>query len=55
MGTFGYLSAWTFSEDEVACAPVGATAKLGIKQSGGTKALVITKKTADTVVILYQE
>ena len=36
-------------------APVGATAKLGIKQSGGIKALVITKNTADTVVILYQE
>ena len=35
-------------------ASVGATAKIGIKQSGGTKALVITKKTADTIVIMYQ-
>lgn len=35
-------------------APVGATAKIGIKQSGDTKALVITKKTADTVVLMYQ-
>lgn len=35
-------------------AAVGATAKLGIKQSGGTKALVITKKTADTLVIMYK-
>ncbi|MBQ3251643.1 MAG: hypothetical protein IJB02_00155 [Oscillospiraceae bacterium] len=35
-------------------APVGATAKIGIKQSAGTKALLITKKTADTVVIMYQ-
>lgn len=35
-------------------AEVGATAKIGIKQSGGTKALIITKKTADTIVIMYQ-
>ncbi len=35
-------------------AAVGATAKIGIKQSGGTKALVITKKTVDTIVIIYQ-
>lgn len=35
-------------------AAVGATAKIGIKQSAGTKALVITKKTADTIVIMYQ-
>ncbi len=35
-------------------AAVGASAKIGIKQSGSTKALVITKKTADTVVIMYQ-
>lgn len=33
---------------------VGATAKIDIKQSGGTKALVITKKTAETIVITYQ-
>ena len=35
-------------------AAVGATAKIGIKQSDGTKALLITKKTADTIVIVYQ-
>ena len=35
-------------------APVGAVAKVGIKQSGGTKALVITKETADTIVIGYR-
>jgi len=35
-------------------AAVGETAKIGIKQSAGTKALVITKKTADTIVIMYQ-
>lgn len=40
----------TFAAD----AAVGATAKLGIKQSGGTKALAITKKTADTIVIMYK-
>ncbi|MBO5867487.1 MAG: hypothetical protein J6Q54_01105, partial [Oscillospiraceae bacterium] len=35
-------------------AAVGAVAKIGIKQSGGTKALMITKKTADTIMIVYQ-
>jgi len=35
-------------------AAVGAIAKIGIKQSAGTKTLVITKKTADTIVIIYQ-
>jgi len=35
-------------------AAAGATAKIGIKYNGGTKALVITKKNADTVTILYQ-
>lgn len=35
-------------------AAIGSTAKLAIKQSGATKALVITKKTADTIVIMYQ-
>jgi len=35
-------------------AGVGATAKIGIKQAGGTKALVVTKKTADTVELMYQ-
>lgn len=35
-------------------AAVGATAKIGIKQSGGSKALAVTKKTADTIVIMYQ-
>lgn len=35
-------------------APVGAVAKLGIQQNGGTKALHIVKKTADTIVITYQ-
>lgn len=35
-------------------AAVGATAKIGIKQSDGNKTLVITKKTTDTVVITYK-
>ncbi|MBR3836978.1 MAG: hypothetical protein IKJ74_02420 [Clostridia bacterium] len=35
-------------------AAVGATAKIGIKQSGGTKALILTKKTAETVEIQYR-
>ncbi len=43
-------NALTFSSD----APIGATAKIGIKQSGGTKALLITKKTKDTITIKYQ-
>ena len=38
----------------VVLAAVGAIAKIGIKQSDGTKALIITKKTADTIVIMYQ-
>lgn len=35
-------------------AAVGATAKIGIRQTEGSKALVVTKKTADTVVIMYR-
>ena len=35
-------------------ASVGATANIGIKQSDGAKTLTITKKTADTVVIMYK-
>lgn len=35
-------------------APVGATAKIGVKQSDSTIALLITKKTADTIMIAYQ-
>ncbi len=35
-------------------AAVGATAKLGIKQGGGNKALIITKKTNDTIIFKYQ-
>lgn len=36
-------------------AKVGAVATLGIKTSAGKRTLVITKKTAQTVVITYQE
>ena len=46
------LVACTKNESTDAC--VGATAKLGIKQSGKTMALAITKKTADTLVIMYR-
>ena len=35
-------------------AELGAVAKLGVKLSGGAKSLLITKKTADTVVITYK-
>jgi len=35
-------------------AAVGAAARIGIKQAGGTKTLVIVKKTADTIVVTYQ-
>jgi len=36
-------------------AAVGATAKIGIKASGGKISLAITKKTDDTLVIAYQK
>lgn len=36
-------------------AAVGASARIRIKQQEGSRALVMTKKTADTIAILYRE
>lgn len=35
-------------------AEIGSVAKIGIKQSDGMKALVITKKSEQTIVFTYQ-